>query len=71
MPIDMARDYLPHLCDPAIYTVIDEVRQLPLKVSDIYRRLTTWAQSGNRAPSSYKHTIQPCSGILPVRELII
>ena len=36
-----ARDYLPHLYGPAAYTVIDEVRQLPLKVSDIYRRLTT------------------------------
>jgi nitric oxide reductase NorD protein len=31
-----ANDYLPHN-----YTVIDEVRKLPLKVSDIYRRLTT------------------------------
>jgi nitric oxide reductase NorD protein len=36
-----ARDYLPHLYGPAAYTVINEVRQLPLKVSDIYRRLTT------------------------------
>ena len=36
-----ARDYLPHMYGPAGYTVIDEVRQLPLKVSDIYRRLTT------------------------------
>ncbi len=36
-----ARDYLPHMYGPAAYTVIDEVRQLPLKVSDIYRRLTT------------------------------
>jgi nitric oxide reductase NorD protein len=36
-----ARDYLPHLYGAAAYTVIDEVRQLPLKVSDIYRRLTT------------------------------
>lgn len=25
----------------AAYTVIDGVRQLPLKISDIYRRLTT------------------------------
>lgn len=36
-----ARDYLPHLYGQAAYTVIDEVRALPLKVSDIYRRLTT------------------------------
>ncbi len=36
-----ARDYLPHMYGPAAYTVVDEVRQLPLKVSDIYRRLTT------------------------------
>jgi len=38
---EQARDYLPHLYGPAAYTVIDEVRALPLKVSDIYRRLTT------------------------------
>mgnify|MGYP001820799988 CR=1 FL=1 len=36
-----ARDYLPHMYGAANYTVIDEVRKLPLKVSDIYRRLTT------------------------------
>jgi nitric oxide reductase NorD protein len=36
-----ARAYLPHMYGPAAYTVIDDVRQLPLKVSDIYRRLTT------------------------------
>ncbi|GAB6039551.1 VWA domain-containing protein [Endothiovibrio diazotrophicus] len=36
-----ARDYLPHLYGPAAFTVVDEVRQLPFKVSDIYRRLTT------------------------------
>lgn len=36
-----ARDYLPHMYGPAAYTLIDEVRKLPLKVSDIYRRLTT------------------------------
>lgn len=36
-----AKDYLPHMYGPAAYTVIDEVRKLPLKVSDIYRRLTT------------------------------
>ncbi len=36
-----ARDYLPHLYGPAAYSVISDVRSLPLKVSDIYRRLTT------------------------------
>ena len=36
-----ARDYLPHMYGAAAYTVINEVQQLPLKVSDIYRRLTT------------------------------
>lgn len=36
-----AREYLPHMYGPAGFTVIDEVRKLPLKVSDIYRRLTT------------------------------
>jgi nitric oxide reductase NorD protein len=36
-----ARDYLPHMYGPARYVVIDEIEKLPLKVSDIYRRLTT------------------------------
>ncbi len=36
-----ARDYLPHMYGAVNYSVIDEVRKLPLKVSDIYRRLTT------------------------------
>ena len=36
-----AKDYLPHMYGPAAYTVIDEVSKLPMKVSDIYRRLTT------------------------------
>jgi len=36
-----ARDYLPHLYGPAAFTLVSEVRELPLKVSDIYRRLTT------------------------------
>jgi nitric oxide reductase NorD protein len=35
------KDYLPHMYGAVNYTVIDEVRKLPLKVSDIYRRLTT------------------------------
>ncbi len=38
---ETARDYLPHLYGPAAFTVLDEVEQLPLKVADIYRRLTT------------------------------
>ena len=36
-----ARDYLPHMYGAANYTVIDNVAELPVKVSDIYRRLTT------------------------------
>jgi nitric oxide reductase NorD protein len=36
-----ARDYLPHMYGNTAFTVIDKVNQLPLKVSDIYRRLTT------------------------------
>ncbi len=36
-----AREYLPHMYGAANYIVIDEVRKLPLKVSDIYRRLTS------------------------------
>ena len=35
-----ARDYLPHMYGQAAFTVIDQVNQLPLKVADIYRRLT-------------------------------
>ena len=36
-----AREYLPWMYGSANYTVIDDVRKLPYKVSDIYRRLTT------------------------------
>ncbi len=36
-----AKAYLPHMYGAAAYTVIDEIRKLPLKVTDIYRRLTT------------------------------
>lgn len=36
-----AREYLPHMYGAANYSVISEVSELPLKVSDIYRRLTT------------------------------
>jgi nitric oxide reductase NorD protein len=36
-----ARGYLPHMYGAANYTLIDDVRKLPLKVADIYRRLTT------------------------------
>ena len=36
-----AQDYLPHMYGVANYAVIDEVKKLPLKVADIYRRLTT------------------------------
>jgi len=34
-------DYLPHMYGAVNYTIIDDVRQLPVKVSEIYRRLTT------------------------------
>jgi nitric oxide reductase NorD protein len=33
-------DYLKHMYGPASYTVLDEVHKLPLKLADIYRRLT-------------------------------
>jgi len=34
-------DYLPHLYGKASYVVLDDVARLPLKVSDIYRKITT------------------------------
>jgi len=34
-------DYLPRLYGPARYAVLDDVKKLPLKVADIYRRLAT------------------------------
>ncbi len=34
------RDYLPYMYGPAAFNVIDDVAKLPLKISDIYRRLT-------------------------------
>jgi nitric oxide reductase NorD protein len=34
-------EYLPHMYGAANYAVIDEVEKLPLKVADIYRKLTT------------------------------
>jgi nitric oxide reductase NorD protein len=36
-----ARDYLPHMYGAANWTLVDDVSSLPLKVADIYRRLTT------------------------------
>lgn len=36
-----AKEYLPHMYGAVNYIVIDEVRKLPLKVSDIYRKLTS------------------------------
>jgi len=38
---ETANDYLPHMYGAANYIVIDDVPKLPLKVSDIYRKLTT------------------------------
>ena len=37
---DEARDYLPHMYGAVNYTIIDDIRKLPLKVADVYRRLT-------------------------------
>jgi nitric oxide reductase NorD protein len=37
---EAARDYLPQMYGPAAFTVVSDVRDLPHKVSDIYRRLT-------------------------------
>ena len=36
-----ARDYLPHMYGAVNWTMVDDVSRLPLKVADIYRRLTT------------------------------
>ncbi|KPK38809.1 MAG: nitric oxide reductase activation protein [Gammaproteobacteria bacterium SG8_47] len=38
---DEAREYLPHMYGAVNYALVDDVYKLPLKVSDIYRRLTT------------------------------
>ena len=35
-----AMDYLPHMYGAANFAVVDQVDQLPYKVSDIYRRIT-------------------------------
>jgi len=35
---EQAEKYLPHMYGAANYILIDEVRKLPLKVSDIYRQ---------------------------------
>lgn len=37
-----AREYLPRMYGSASYTLVNEVAQLPSKVSQIYRRLATW-----------------------------
>ena len=36
-----ARDYLPHLYGYANYIVISDIKKLPYKISNIYRKLTT------------------------------
>lgn len=38
---ERAAEYLPQLYGQANYTVLKEVAHLPLKISDIYRKLTT------------------------------
>ena len=35
-----ARDYLPHMYGAVNWTLVEDVKKLPYKVSDIYRRLT-------------------------------
>ncbi len=35
------KDYLPHMYGAASYTVLDDIADLPLKISDIYRKLTS------------------------------
>lgn len=35
------QDYLPHMYGAANYVVLDDIAKLPLKVSDIYRKITT------------------------------
>jgi len=36
-----AGDYLPHMYGPANYALVDDVARLPVKVADIYRKLTS------------------------------
>ncbi|MBK5966450.1 hypothetical protein CCR95_20825 [Thiocystis minor] len=38
---DTGADYLPHLYGPASFAVVSDVARLPLKVTEIYRRLTS------------------------------
>jgi len=38
---EAARDYLPHMYGQASWIVLDDVRKLPLKAADAYRRLTS------------------------------
>ena len=37
---ETARDYLPRMYGAVNWTLVNDVKKLPLKVSDIYRRLT-------------------------------
>jgi len=37
---DEASDYLPHMYGAVNYTLVNDVRKLPLRVADIYRNLT-------------------------------
>lgn len=36
-----ARDYLPHMYGHVNYALVDDIRKLPLRISDIYRHLTS------------------------------
>ena len=63
-----ARDYLPHLYDAVNWAMVDDVKKLPLKVSDIYRRLTSELFSGSEVLSFLGSTIQPISAQLSYPE---
>jgi nitric oxide reductase NorD protein len=38
---DQASDYLPRMYGCSNYVMVEDVRELPVRVSDIYRKLTT------------------------------
>jgi len=38
---ERARDYLPHMYGAASWVLVDDVRRLPVKTADVYRRLTS------------------------------
>jgi nitric oxide reductase NorD protein len=38
---EQARDYLPHMYGAASWVLVDDVRRLPVKTAEVYRRLTS------------------------------